>query len=401
MNFKLNENLIENFRKGILIFLSIEVISLSISIAVSSIAFVLAVILWVALLIIEKRWVRTPLDFAFLFYILAEIISAIFALEQSQAFVYMKRLFIFTVFYMSFYSFKNWKELRIFFIIFFTFIGILSSLEIILKFILNIDRIGVFQHYMTTGGIKMIVCLYIIPFLFQKGLQKKEKIFLISVFIPILLSLLLTMTRSSWFGFVLGIFVFGVIKDRKTLIYLGIFIILFALFAPSNFKQRALSGFDPNYEPNKPRIHMIETGWRIFQDYPLFGIGDTDVKKTYLRYTVPLEPNEGGHLHNNFMQILVTLGTFGFIAYITLFTVLLIYLIKTFNLTKGNPLSNSLSIIPIIVFFAFHLNGLFEWNFGDQEIAILLWFTMGLSVIARQIYQKETSEDNNPLPTSL
>jgi putative inorganic carbon (hco3(-)) transporter len=397
MILKSRENINEIIRKGIIIFLSIEVISLSISIAISSMAFVLAVILWVTKLLIDKKWIRTSLDYAFLLYVLAEIISMIFALEQMQAIQNMKRLFIFLVFYMSFHSFRNRREIRMFFIVFFSFVSVLSILEIVLKYILDIERIGIFQHYMTTGGIKMIVCLFMIPFLFQKDLSKKERIILSGLFLPILATLLLTMTRSSWFGFVLGIIVFGIIKNRKTLIFLAGFIVLFILFAPQNYKQRALSGFDPTYEPNKPRINMIQTGWKIFLDYPLFGIGDTDVKKTYIQYTTPLEPNEGGHLHNNFIQILVTLGGFGFLVYITLFTVLFIYLIRTYKITKDMPDAASLSIISIMVFFAFHLNGLFEWNFGDQEVAILLWFSMGLSAIARHISVNKIAENIPPM----
>jgi hypothetical protein len=45
-----------------------------------------------------------------------------------------------------------------------------------------------------------------------------------------------------------------------------------------------------------------------------------------------------------------------------------------------------LATIPIMIFFAFHFNGLFEWNFGDQEIAILFWFSMGLSILSKKLF---------------
>lgn len=375
-------------RRLLIIFLSIEVISLSFSIAVSSIAFVFSVILWVTILIIEKKWERTPIDYFFILFIIAEIISTIFSINQPQSFVNMKRLFIFTVFYMTFYAFRNKEEIKKFITVFLVFIAFLSLMEIVEKFLFHIDRIGIFQHYMTTGGIKMIVCLYALPNLFNKNLSKKEKGILLGLFVIIFTSLILTMTRSSWLGFLIGGVVLGVIYNKKILLYIIGFLILFSLFAPSEIKDRALSSFDPNHPSNRTRIHMVETGFRIFKDYPVVGIGDIDVKKLYLQYTVPFDKDEGGHLHDNFIQILVCFGAFGFIIFALLFISLLIFLIKNFILVRNDEDLKILAIIPIMVFFAFHLNGLFEWNFGDQEIAILLWFTMGISVISRNLYLK-------------
>jgi len=241
---------------------------------------------------------------------------------------------------------------------------------------------------MTTGGIKMMVCLYALPILFLKNLSRKERLIVVVSFILIFSTLILTMTRSSWMGFLVGSIVLGIIYNKKILLYLAGFIVLFTLFAPQSFKDRALSSFDPNHPSNRTRIHMVETGLRIFQDYPVVGIGDVDIKKLYLQYTVPYDKDEGGHLHNNLVQILVCFGAFGFAIFVLLFISLFVFLIKNFIMVRKDEELKILSIIPLMVFFAFHLNGLFEWNFGDQEIAITFWFTMGMSVISRNLYLK-------------
>ena len=321
-------------RRLLIVFLSIEVISLSFSIAVSSIAFAFSVILWVTILIMEKKWEKTPVDYFFVLFVIAEIISTIFSINGEQSLVNMKRLFIFTVFYMSFYAFRNKAEIRKFIIVFIVFTAFLSIIEIAEKFIFQFGRLGIFQHYMTTSGIKMIVCLYALPTLFNKNLSAKEKRILIILFSIILLSLILTMTRSSWLGFLVGGIVLGVVYNKKILLYLAAFLVLFAIFAPPSFKERALSSFDPFHPSNRTRVHMVETGLQIFKDYPVVGIGDVDIKKIYLQYTVPLDRDEGGHLHNNLIQILVCFGSFGFIIFALLFISLFIFLIKNFILVK-------------------------------------------------------------------
>jgi O-antigen ligase len=151
-------------------------------------------------------------------------------------------------------------------------------------------------------------------------------------------------------------------------------------------KERALSSFSTKHFTNVARFQMIETSFKIFKDYPLFGIGDIDVKEIYLQHAVPIETHEGGHLHNNFAQVLACFGAFGFIAFMLLFVFLFMLLIKNYNFVKSDDNMKILATISIMIFFAFHFSGLFEWNFGDQEIAILLWFSMGLSMLSKKLF---------------
>ena len=41
-----------------------------------------------------------------------------------------------------------------------------------------------------------------------------------------------------------------------------------------------------------------------------------------------------------------------------------------------------IAITSLSIFTAFLINGLFEWNFGDQEIMILVWLSIGLAISA-------------------
>ena len=51
---------------------------------------------------------------------------------------------------------------------------------------------------------------------------------------------------------------------------------------------------------------------------------------------------------------------------------------------KGYWLEGSLALGALAVFVGFHINGLFEWNFGDQEIILLFWFTVGITLAAQR-----------------
>lgn len=246
---------------------------------------------------------------------------------------------------------------------------------------------------MTTGGLKMIVSLLILPFILDKSFSRRLRYALVALFVPIFVALILTQTRSSWLGFLCGAVVIGIIKNRSFVFAIIGFVVLFIFFAPSTLQHRALSVVDPHDPSNNLRIRMWETGWRIFCDHPIVGIGDTDIKQTYIQYTTPIDINEGGHLHNNFVMLAVTLGIIGFSAVVAIFVRVILYEFSVFRKVFAHPPARSIILGSIAVFIGFQVNGLFEWNFGDQEIAALFWFTIGLAIAVERLINRTIADE--------
>lgn len=216
---------------------------------------------------------------------------------------------------------------------------------------------------------------------------------LAALLVPIFIALVLTQTRSSWLGFLCGAVVIGIVKNRSFVIGILGFTVLFIFFAPSTLQHRALSVVDPHDQSNYLRLRMWETGWRIFCDHPIVGIGDTDIKKTYIQYTTPIDKNEGGHLHNNFVMLAVTLGIVGFAAIMGIFVRAILYEVSILRKVFAHPLARSVVLGAIAAFIGFQVNGLFEWNFGDQEIITLFWFSIGLTIAIARFAQRTTMEE--------
>lgn len=145
-------------------------------------------------------------------------------------------------------------------------------------------------------------------------------------------------------------------------------------------RNRLTSIFDPYHESNIERIDQWRTGLKIFADHPIFGIGDIDLNKVYAQYKDSYLKENYGHLHNNYMQFLVVLGGFGFV--IVMFMLAKIFLMnkKIYNTLKDVPFVSSYSLGATAAFVGFLFSGLGEWNFGDQEIITMVWFTLGLNI---------------------
>lgn len=145
-------------------------------------------------------------------------------------------------------------------------------------------------------------------------------------------------------------------------------------------RSRLLSIFDPYLPSNTVRFKLWKAGWNMFLDHPLFGVGDIDLQNLYKEYKSYYDKEIQGHMHNNFVHVLVILGVFGFLAVVYLLFKLLLIEIKIYKETKGKEFISSYALGALAAYCSFLVAGLTEWNFGDHEIISLVWFTFGLNV---------------------
>ena len=91
-------------------------------------------------------------------------------------------------------------------------------------------------------------------------------------------------------------------------------------------------------------------------------------------------------MHNNFIIIGATLGIPGLAVLLALFVQIVIVEWKALrSVPRHEWLLRGTVLGCIASFTGFQVNGLFEWNFGDAEIAMLLWLSVGLALAADRI----------------
>lgn len=150
--------------------------------------------------------------------------------------------------------------------------------------------------------------------------------------------------------------------------------------------NRLASIIDPYHETNIERLHLWRTGFKILADYPLIGVGDIDLGKIYSEYKPEYVKENYGHLHNNYIHFLVILGITGFIIVVYLLYSIFALNLKIYKQLKDIPFSSSYSLGTLGAFTGFLVSGLAEWNFGDQEIITMVWFTLGLNIAFYKTY---------------
>jgi O-antigen ligase len=199
-----------------------------------------------------------------------------------------------------------------------------------------------------------------------------------------MVALACTFTRSSWIGLAvsLGVLLIG-IRPRLLPAFVLLMVLVYA-FIPGDYRTRLHSAFDPHHPTNVERTYMWEAGVRMFLDHPWTGVGLEDLKPIYDRYRLPAARERAGHLHSVFIQIAATMGIVGLVAFVILYASLFRAAgLGLKAMLRAPTLAASVRLGVVAGLAGFLVAGLFEWNFGDEELLYLLYCLVGLAWAAR------------------
>ena len=241
---------------------------------------------------------------------------------------------------------------------------------------------GSFSNAMTFGGVMMLLSSLFISMGLSGGGSRRIRIPALIAGVSTVVALFFSFTRSSWLGMICAIALILLLQRKRLLpLYLMLLLLLFLLM-PAPYRGRVRSIWDPSYRTNVHRLQMMKGGWRIFADNWLIGVGPIDLTELYDERKPEGTVHLFGHLHNNFLNIAVTLGVLGLAAFLYLWYAVFRMMVTT--LTSGIPPPERAWVAGSIGALAgFLVNGLFEWNFADAEVITLVYIIIGSNLAIR------------------
>src|SRR5699024_118429 len=166
-----------------------------------------------------------------------------------------------------------------------------------------------------------------------------------------------TGSRKALFIFVFSIGFFSLLNKERNkftkLGFIGLLLILIGYVSLNNpFLYNVLGsrieGFFANFTgrgeidaSTNTRMNMINTGLDFFKEKPLFGHGIDSFRQLYFNYV-----GDYRYSHNNYIELLVSVGVFGTVIY---YLGLLSILKKTFNIINPYLIFSFVVIIAILV----------------------------------------------------
>ena len=208
----------------------------------------------------------------------------------------------------------------------------------------------------------------------NSGKLKSRNLFKLVILIVCFFCVLNTSERAVIIGVCLGMiiyFVFSKVK-KEHLLTVG-YVVLIPLILTSLFNKSVLFRirniiFSPNGNKSRIRFRIWGIALAIWKRNILFGSGK--FPQVYYQPGNGLVDQVLTHAHNVYLQILVTNGLFGLLAFLNLFFVILKSLFVNLNKSKY-----ALSLIAVM--FAFLAEGFFEYFWGDSEVRYLLVYFIG------------------------
>jgi len=238
---------------------------------------------------------------------------------------------------------------------------------------------GFFSIYMTLAGVLSLVLLATLPRLLTGDSYLRR---LAMPWLLMLWSLIVTYTRGAWIGFAAGVLtVAATIRRGRWLLVAGLIALAAAgLVAPPELRHRFLSMTDPEEAGVRERVYMWKSGFAMWRDRPLLGVGPGGVKREYPRYALPEAfKKQTGHVHNTPLQILVERGVLGLAAWLWLWAAFFAEVIRRL---RGLPADawreRALLVGALAAVVGFLVGGLSEYNFGDSEVVMVAWAIMAL-----------------------
>lgn len=275
--------------------------------------------------------------------------------------------------------------------------------------------VGVFSHHLTFGGVFLLLFSLFTPPIFNKNFSKLDrKLYAVASLIT-LVALFLSMGRSIWLGAILSIVIILGFSLNKKIVFSILIISTIAIstffFSLGKIQQSSIQTSPLLFrissvlslEFNRDRIFMWKAGVRTIADNPILGIGPNMGKEMQPYYDQISK--EEGHIffhpaktgvHNIYLQTWVNFGLLGILGYLFWWFSIIFHIIR--RLIKGAIYQSQSSTWLLGLLAGFSgcmLAGVFENNFRDAEVQVVIFTFMGLAIFLLKNGQKNYSPNGD------
>jgi O-antigen ligase len=362
-----------------------------ISISAEQVCLGLAIIAWAILLIRkERRMELPPFVWPLIAYVVLSLLASAFSRDPATSFIDSKELLLTLIIPVAMSALFSARSARVIIWAFLASAGI-SIVYSLAYFVFRAawgERVkGFMGHYMTQAGLLMLfasAALALVLFL-----KDRSRWWWGLGFVLCLPALGLTLTRSAWIGLVAAACFLLFLYRPVTVVVVPVLIGLFFLAGPQNMKRRALSIFSRTGYSNAERIEYFRAGVKIIKENPWLGTGPRTVDKVfqYPEYGLSEQAKRNVHLHSNMVQLAAERGLPALAAWLAFLAWALAALSRLFK--SPDPTIKAAAAAAMSVVVALFIGGFFEYNFGDSEITVLLYFLLAYPFALERIGRRE------------
>ncbi len=336
-----------------------------------------------------------PVPFAWPYMALfaVSVLSLTNAVDLWRGFTELKKYLIIIVFLMPFsarFSELQWKRLLALLVFSGALaggVGLVGSIKNMLAQAQDFRARGFYSMSITFGECQAMFLLLTLSWIKANLTYAKSNRWLWPAAILQFIGLLSSYSRGAFIGFGVGlVLLIGPNWKRLVAIFavLGLIIIAAAGIFRPNLDVYQVESQKPQSIGGNLRWSIWKNGLSFWQSNPILGVGLNNIKphyKEFLKNNPDWPDKEAyGHLHNNFLQFLVMTGVTGLIAFVWLVLSMGKY---AYDAWGSVPESWRASFMGggLAIWVGFIGTGFTEYSWGDEELAMLVFFLMGFLMV--------------------
>ena len=357
--------------------------------SVKSLSLAVVAVLWIARLILERRFtfVRTRLWWPIIIFTVITILSVIVSINVDYSLRNIKKYTFMSVFlfFAVVNNVRNLEDVKILLLALMISAGVFSLLALIDYFLFepsfgsrlsfryldkNLGRFSKFYDVVIPINLALVLITK----------EKIKKVLFGLVFLLSITTILFMQMRGSYVVIFLAILAIAFVYRKKLFVFILIIPFFIAIMMPSNMATRAremfkFGGYVKSDGVLNYRLDTWKGAVRIIKEHPVLGlgIGKSNFGKTAKKFNDLNIPYD--HAHNTILQIAVELGLVGLAAFLWLFGSVFYHGIKGyFSLPKTDE--RSVLIFGILCGIgALFAHGFIAY-FYKHEAFFMLWVSV-------------------------
>jgi O-antigen ligase len=344
--------------------------ALQFSIAIAQILLTVAVVCWIALVVVDHERVEVPsFVWPLVAYAAITLVSTAFSPDPRTSLMACKQMVLFLIVPLT-YRFARGSNAQMMVTVIVSFAAAAAAVGIFQYGVLHYDNLGqrpqgTLGHYMTYSGLLMLV---VGTALARILFGERDRLWAALVVPALAVTIPLTFSRSAEVGACAAVALLLLLKDKRLLAILPVLALVFFVVAPARITDRVESIFNIKDPTNHDRIVMLREGVHMVKDHPVLGLGPNMVQPFYAQYREPDATNATNpHLHNVPLQIAAERGLPALAVWIWFVAALVVPLVRML----GDPRQKMLAATGLAAVVAMLAAGMFEYNFGDSEFLML------------------------------
>jgi len=200
-----------------------------------------------------------------------------------------------------------------------------------------------------------------------------------------------TFSRGGYLAVLFSVFVLGLLKDRKLLVILGVFLFTWQLIVPTAIRQRVTMTEEANGQLEssaQERVDLWKESLDLIVQSPIVGHG-------FATFQLGQHTDNLRDTHNWYVKVMVETGIIGLIMALILLQQTLALSYHLFR-RANDPLYRGLGLGLFLALCSCMIANCFGDRWTLLEITGILWVLAGTAVCATQFMAEETTQELTP-----